>query len=288
MKKILTIMLALVMTLSVAAMCGCSVKFSENKQITVVVREDGSGTKKAFMEFIGLKDKNDKSGVIVATGTPAVLTEVKNNPHAIAYESLGFVTDEVKILKVDGVLPSVENIKNGTYKISRPLSVVYKEENMTGINAAYLKFLASAEAQEIISANGYVMVNETSEKYVIDADLSGSVAISGSTSLKPLMEKLAAKFEALQSGVKVSVGGGGSGTGYNDAQNGVSAFGMISENFVQTKATDCVYFTVAMDGIAMIVNKLNPVESLTMEQLKNIYDAEAGENAITVWKQIIG
>lgn len=289
MKKITSIILAVLMTLTVFAFCGCTGgQFDSNKQISVVVREDGSGTKKAFMEFIGLKDKNDKSGVIIATGTAAVLAEVKTNPIAIAYDSLGYVNDDVKILKVNGVLPSVETIKDGSYKIARPLSVVYKEEEMTGANEAYLRFLGSSEAQEIIAAEGYVTVVEKAEKYVIDPELSGTIGISGSTSLKPLMEKLAAKFEALQSGVQVSVGGGGSGTGYNDAKNGVSAFGMISENFSETKAPGCVYYTVALDGIAIIVNKKNPAENITLEQLKNVYDAEAGENAITTWKQIIG
>jgi len=128
MKKIFALILTFALTLcTLGALTSCGgAKFDENKNISVVTREDGSGTKSAFMEIIGLKGKTDVSGVIVATGTAAVLQEVKCNPLAIGYDSLGYITDEVKVLKVDGVEPTLENIKNGSYKISRPLNVVYQ------------------------------------------------------------------------------------------------------------------------------------------------------------------
>ena len=137
-----------------AAFTGCGGKkaFDASKNISVVAREDGSGTKSAFMEIIGLKGKADVSGVIIATGTAGVLAEVRSNPLAVAYESLGYVTDDVKMLKVDGVEPTVENIKNGTYRIARPLNVVYQEKTVAdGVCKAYLEFLQSADAQKIIT-----------------------------------------------------------------------------------------------------------------------------------------
>lgn len=286
MKKIFALILTFALTVcSIGALSACGAsKFDANKNISVVTREDGSGTKSAFMDIIGLKGKTDVSGVIVATGTAAVLQEVKGNPLAIAYDSLGYITKDVKILKVDGVEATIKNIKNGTYKISRPLNVVYQESKVASkVNTAFLTFLQSSDAQKIISDNGYVSTKEGAVAYTVVPGLSGQIAISGSTSLKPLMEKLAAKFEEIQNGVSVTVGGGGSGTGYNDAKNGVSDFGMISESFNSYKAENCTYYEVSKDGIAVIVNKANTIDNISLEDLKNIYNVDAGEAAITTW-----
>ena len=289
MKKIFALILTftiIICSLGALTSCGGS-NFDENKNISVVTREDGSGTKSAFMEIIGLKGKTDVSGVIVASNTASVLQEVKGNPLAIGYDSLGYVTDDVKMLKVDGIAATVENIKNGTYKISRPLNVVYQESKVASeVNTAFLTFLQSSDAQKIISDNGYVSTKDGAVAYTVVPGLSGEINISGSTSLKPLMEKLAAKFEAVQSGVKVTVGGGGSGTGYNDAKNGVSDFGMISESFNPSKADNCTYYEVAKDGIAVIVNKENTFENISLEDLKNIYNVDAGDSAIKTWSGV--
>ena len=286
--KTLGICLALAALVGAGGITACEKSgFDADRNISVVVREDGSGTKSAFMEIIGLKGKADKKGVIVAGSTAAVLTEVKSNPLAVAYDSLGYVTDDVKKLKVEGVDATVENIRNGTYKIARPLNVVYKEAAVAeGIRKAYLDFLKSTEAQKIITENGYVSTYDAATAYTVTSGLSGKIEISGSTSLRPLMEKLAEKFETVQPGVEVTVGGGGSGQGYNDAKNDVSDFGMISEAFDGAKAEGCVYYEVAKDGIAVIVNKANTFDSITMEQLKNIFDTDAGANAVTVWSQL--
>lgn len=289
-RKVIAIVLAAMTLIYCAVMQSCQKSgFDAGKNISVVAREDGSGTKSAFMEIIGLKGKSDVSGVIIATGTAGVLAEVKSNPLAIAYESLGYVTDDVKKLKIDGVEATVENIKNGTYKIARPLQVVYKPATVeNSVNAAYLKFLQSDAAQKIISAEGYVALVDNAQAYSPDSSLSGTINISGSTSLQPLMIKLAAKFQELQSGVSVTVAGGGSGQGYKNAESGVSEFGMISESFNSEKAPDCVSYEVAKDGIAVIVNKDNTQDSISLINLKNIYDAEAGENAVITWSKAQG
>lgn len=289
-RKVIAIALAAMTLISCAVMQSCQKSsFDAGKNISVVAREDGSGTKSAFMEIIGLKGKSDVSGVIIATGTAGVLAEVKSNPLAIAYESLGYVTDDVKKLKIDGVEATVENIKNGTYKIARPLRVVYKPATVeNSVNAAYLKFLQSDAAQKIVSAEGYVALVDNAQAYSPDSSLSGTINISGSTSLQPLMIKLAAKFQELQSGVSVTVAGGGSGQGYKNAEAGVSEFGMISESFNSEKAPDCVSYEVAKDGIAVIVNKENTQDSISLIALKNIYDAEAGENAVITWSKAQG
>lgn len=289
MKKIFALILTFTLTLcSLGALSSCGeAKFDEKKNISVVTREDGSGTKSAFMELIGLKGQSDISGVIVATGTAAVLTEIKGNPFAIGYDSLGYITDEVKMLRVDGVEATIANIKNGSYKISRPLNVVYQESKVSSdVNTAFLTFLQSSDAQTIISDSGYVSTRDGAVAYEVVPGLSGEIAISGSTSLKPLMEKLAAKFEQIQNSVSITVGGGGSGTGYNDAANGVSDFGMISETFNSEKAENCTFYEVAKDGIAVIVNGENPLDNISLEDLKNIYDVSAGDAVVKTWADI--
>lgn len=287
MKKVITLLIVLVLALSLFSGCQ-KAEFDDSANITVVAREDGSGTKSAFMEIIGLKGKGDVSGVIIGTGTAGILAEVKSNPYAIAYESLGYVTSDVKILTIDNIEATVENIKNGSYKIARPLNVVYKESTLSSdINKAYLSFLQSSEAQKIIAEKGYVSTFDNAKSYAINANLSGKISISGSTSLQPLMIGLASKFEQLQPNVTVTVSGGGSGTGYKNAEDGVSDFGMISENFNKEKAESCVSYEVAKDGIAVIVNQQNGISDLSLEQLKNIYNPEQEEmGKITTWQKV--
>ena len=289
MKKLLAILLILIMGAAVISSCG-GASFDASRNITVIVREDGSGTKSAFMDIIGLGGQADLPTVIIQQSTAAVNSEVRTNSAAIAYESLGFVDDDVKILKVDGVEANVANIRAGTYKISRPLSVVYKASVLDdAVNQAMFTFLASSNAQKIIADEGFVSVLDNAPDYVIDGSLSGSIDISGSTSLQPLMILLANEFESLQSNISVNISGGGSGTGYNNAENSVSAFGMISEVFdpIKRETPSLVSYEVAKDGIAVIVHKDNPLDNLSLDQLKNIYDSEAGADAISVWSALI-
>lgn len=289
MKKIIRLsIIVLCLCIGLTALTGCGVKFDADKAVSIVAREDGSGTKTAFMEIIGLKGKADPADAVIATGTAAVLATVISNGQAIAYESLGYVNKDVKVLKIDGIECTVANIKAGTYKIARPLSIVYKEANVVnGINKNFYDFLMSKDAQKIINDEGYVSLYDSALDYVKPAGLSGTINISGSTSLKPLMEILAEKFESYHNGVTVNVGGGGSGQGYTDANSGISHFGMISEEFSQSKATDCTHSVVAKDGIAVIVNKANTFNNLTMAQLKNIYNKESDSKYLK-WSDING
>lgn len=290
MKKLLSIVSLLLVLILTLSACGGSGKssFDKSKNISVIAREDGSGTKSAFMELIGLKGKADPANVIIQTGTAGVLTEVSGNPAAIAYESLGFLTADVKALKVEGVEATAANIKSGSYKISRPLSIVYKEATLSNAVAkAFYDYLMSSDAQKFVSSEGYVSIYDNASSYTIDGSLSGTLDVSGSTSLQPLMIILAAEFEKLQTNVTVSVSGGGSGTGYKNADEGVSEFGMISDEFNIEKAPSCTHSVVCKDGIAVIVNKANPLNDITLEQLGKIYDEEAGDSAITKWNELI-
>jgi phosphate transport system substrate-binding protein len=288
MKKLLIAVSLVIALAATNTFCGGGAEFDPSKNISVTAREDGSGTKTAFMEIIGLKGKADPANVIIQPGTAGVLAEVKGNPSAIAYESLGYVTSDVKMIKVDGVEATIANIKSGAYKISRPLSVLYKQANLNdAVNNAFFTFLKSNDAQKIISDGGYVSVIDGAPSYTINGALSGTIDVSGSTSLQPLMIELAAAFEGLQPNVTVNVSGGGSGTGYKNADEGVSAFGMISEEFGQEKAPSCIYYTVCKDGIAVIANNANPLETISLAQLKTVYDVDAGSSAITTWSALI-
>lgn len=277
-----------VATLGVLASCGGK-EFDSSKNVAVVVRETGSGTKGAFLEILGLKGADDPSGAITATSTSAVLQEVSGNPYAIAYDSLGYVDDTVKTVKLDGVAPTTATIKDGTYALSRPLNVIYKKETVEGsaLYTDYLNFLGSKEAESMASADGYVAIHDSTTSYSKSADYAnGKIAISGSTSLQPLMIKLAAKYMEYHPEVKVEVSGGGSGTGYSNAEKGVSAFGMISEEFNSSKAASCTPYTVCKDGIALIVNLKNPIETISKTDIATVYNPKA-ETPITTWSQLI-
>lgn len=301
MKKSLSLVVVVLCLVCVFAVAACTPNadkpFDATKNITVITREDGSGTKGAFMEIIGLKGKKDVSGAILCNSTDAVLAGVKTNPYAIAFDSLGFVVgrEGAKILTVDGVAPSAATVKDGSYSISRPLSIVYKAATLENkLYKAYYDFLMSSQAQDIVAngyknltEGGYIVNVDNAKEYTADASLSGKIAISGSTSLKPLMEGLAAKFEELQPGVTVEVGGGGSGQGYKDAEQGVSVFGMISEPFTQSKAESCTSTVVALDGIAVIVNSSNPLTNISKADLAAIYNVDAGEAAIKTWDKLV-
>ncbi|MCL2819722.1 MAG: substrate-binding domain-containing protein [Oscillospiraceae bacterium] len=285
--RIVTVMvLGLSLMLGLVA-CGGG-GFDTSRNITVLAREDGSGTKSAFMDIIGLKDKPDPAGVIIQPSTAAINAEVRNNTTAIAYESLGFVADDVKKLSVDGVEPTVDNINSGSYQIARPLAVVYHESSLSDeVVKAFFDFMQSSEAQAIINEEGFVPVLSSASAYTVNGALSGTIDVSGSTSVQPLMIELAAAFEHLQPNVSVNVSGGGSGTGYNNAEEGVSDFGMVSEVFNSERAPSCTFTNIARDGIAVIVHKDNPLTSITMEQLRGIFDGEAGAAAITTWSSLI-
>lgn len=171
---------SIIVTMAVLGVTSCNnqnnTSFDTSKRITVVTRDDGSGTKSAFMEIIGLKGKKDPAGVISASSTTTVLATVKTNPLAIAYESLGYVTDEVKILKVDQVDCNVENIKTGDYKIARSLNIVYKETILQNpVFEDFYKFLGSSDSQKIISDNGYVSTKDDTSSYVKENDFKNLI-----------------------------------------------------------------------------------------------------------------
>lgn len=260
---------------------------SESKQISVVSREEGSGTRGAFIDLFGLEEKNSSgdtvdlttANAIVTNSTSVTLTTVAGDDLAIGYASLGFLNDSVKVLKIDGTKASVETIKDGSYKISRPFNIVTKED-VSKAAKDFINFILSSDGQAIVEENGYIPLDNV-DTYQASVT-SGKVVISGSSSVTPVMEKLKEAYTKVNSGVTIEIQQSDSSTGITDTIDGTSDIGMASRELEDSEIAQGVNSTViAMDGIAVIVNKNNTIDNLTSEQVKSIFSGE-----ITTWKEL--
>lgn len=264
MKKILSVIAALVCGICVLAGCG------GEKNITVVSRPESSGTRSAFMEIIGLE--NTLPTTIIQETTNAVLTEVKGNKNAIGYISLGSINSDVKVIKINEVEANAENVINGSYKISRPFEIVHKGE-LNELQQDFKKFLLSQQAQAIVNKD-FVSVHQNALPYAALGNLSGTISISGSTSVSPLMNELVGVYQKLNPNVSFSISEGGSGIGIQNAITKTTDFGMSSRELKESEKAECESFTLAKDGIAVIVHSSNPIQTLSVKQLKMIYSGE--------------
>ena len=284
MKKILMAAASLALACGIGfAAVGCG----GSGDISVYNREDGSGTRDAFLELLGIDSEELYTGVAQLASTDAVIQGVAGDEKAIGYVSLGSVDTTIKALSVDGVAPSEETVKDGTYKISRPFELMYDETKLAtnDLLSEFVEYLKSAEAQEIIADEGYVSVVENAPAYTAPtADLTTTeIEATGSTSVGPLMVKLAADFEAAvkeatEQEVEIKVGGGGSGQGIKDANSGAADIGMASKEVKEgTDVTneDVTIYQLCADGIAVIVNKANPATDITLENLTKVYTDKA-------------
>ncbi|SEF21429.1 phosphate ABC transporter substrate-binding protein, PhoT family (TC 3.A.1.7.1) [Streptococcus gallolyticus] len=260
---------------------------SESKQISVVSREEGSGTRGAFIDLFGLEEKNSSgdtvdlttANAIVTNSTSVTLTTVAGDDLAIGYASLGSLNDSVKVLKIDGTKASVETIKDGSYKISRPFNIVTKED-VSKAAKDFINFILSSDGQAIVEENGYIPLDNV-DTYQASVT-SGKVVISGSSSVTPVMEKLKEAYTKVNSGVTIEIQQSDSSTGITDTIDGTSDIGMASRELEDSEIAQGVNSTViAMDGIAVIVNKNNTIDNLTSEQVKSIFSGE-----ITTWKEL--
>ena len=253
--------------------------------ITVISREEGSGTRGAFVELMGVEtDEGDMTTVDaeIANSTSLVQSTVAGNPNAIGYISLGsYDASAVKALKVDGVEVSVDTIKAGEYAVSRPFVVCYKEENLSELGKDFVSYIMSAEGQQILSDEGYIAADDAAASYTASG-LSGNLSVNGSTSVGPVMEVLAEAYKALNPDVVIDVQQTGSGTGITAAIDGSCEIGMSSRALKDEEVAEGLTpVTIALDGIAVIVNQANTVEDLTAEQIRQIYTGE-----ITDWSQL--
>lgn len=251
----------------------------EDYDFTVVSREEGSGTRGAFIELVGLEEEVDGSKedmttqeAIVQNSTNAVMQTVSQDAEAIGYISLGSLNDTVKALKIEGVEATEENIVNGTYKISRPFNLAFKEAEINDLAKDFLKFCLSEEAQALTLEEGYVPLKDT-EKYE-PAKVSGTLTVAGSTSVTPLMQKMAEKYQELNPDAKIEIQSTGSSAGIEAVIDGAADIAMASRELKDEEKDKLAVEVIATDGIAVVVNPASKVEDLTMDQLKQIFKGE--------------
>ena len=268
-KKLLTALIAAALAATALVSCG-----KQNDTITVVSREDGSGTRGAFTELMGIdKDGTDRTyaKAEISNSTSVVISTVAGNKNAIGYISLGSLNDSVKAVKVDNVEATVVNVKNGSYKISRPFIIATKDE-ISDLAADFIKFILSDDGQAIVSEK-YITIGGNGAYTA--SGLSGKVTLAGSTSVSPLMDELAAAYKELNPDVTIEIQQSGSGAGIQSAIEGVCDIGMSSRELKDSEKEAGLTPTVmALDGIAVIVNKDNSVDALSSEQIQSIYIGE--------------
>lgn len=246
--------------------------------IDVISREDGSGTRGAFIELFGVEQKDAASGekvdyttddAEITNSTEVMITSVAGDKQAIGYISLGSLNDSVKALKIDGAAATVDDIKDGSYKIARPFNIVTTGE-VSDVAQDFINFIFSEEGQKVVEDNGYI--SQGNQGAYTASGKSGKVTVAGSSSVTPVMEKLAEAYKALNSEVTVEVQQSDSTTGVTSALEGVCDIGMASRDLKEEEtAKGAQGQVIAMDGIAVVVNNENPVDDLRSEQVKDIY-----------------
>lgn len=249
--------------------------------ISVITREDGSGTRGAFTELCGIvaDDKdNTVSSAEVTNSTAVMLTTVAGNAASIGYVSVGSLNDSVKALEVDGVAPSVDTVADGSYSISRPFNLVTRDgEELSDAAQDFFNYIMSTDAADVISKEGYVA--QGTESYTSNG-AKGSVVVAGSSSVTPVMTKLKEAYADINPDVSVDVQQSDSTTGVTSTQEGVCDIGMASRELKDTE-TGVKSTVLAMDGIAVIVNKDNSLDAITKDQIKQVYTGE-----ITEWSAL--
>lgn len=252
--------------------------------INVISREEGSGTRGAFVELMGVVDADDKDITVdtaeITSSTSVMMTTVAGNPQAIGYPSLGSLNDQVKAIQVDGVDATVENVKAGTYSVSRPFNLLTKD-GLSDAAQDFVNFILSKEGQAVIADNDYITVDDNAASYTASG-VSGEITMEGSTSVAPVMEKLQEAYKALNPDVTFNMQQNGSGAGIETATAGTVDIGMSSRDLKDEEKVDGLTCTkIALDGIAVIVNNENPTTNLTTEQIGKIFKGE-----VTDWSEL--
>lgn len=255
--------------------------------IAVVSREGGSGTRGAFIELMGIEEKdaegnkNDRTTdeALIANSTNVVMTQVAGNEGGIGYISLGSLDNTVKAVKVDGTEATVDNVIAGTYKVSRPFNIATKGD-ISEVAQDFINYIMSAEGQQIINDNKYIPVDTAAAAFTSN-NAEGTVVVGGSSSVSPVMEKLAEAYKAVNTNAKVEIQTTDSSSGMKAAIDGTVDIGMASRELKDEEKAELTPTVIAMDGIAVIVNNANPIEDISSEQIKQIYVGE-----ITDWSEV--
>lgn len=262
--------------------------FDAAKEIGVITREEGSGTRGAFIELFGIEQKNDAGEKIdytadtaaVTDSTSVMMTTIAGDLYSIGYISLGSINGTVKAVKIDGVEAAVSNIKNGTYKIARPFNIAVKE-NLSDAAQDFIDFIMSANGQTVIEDTGYISVSDAPS--YSGRMTSGKIVVSGSSSVTPVMEKLKEAYLEKNPEVTIEIQQSDSSTGMQNTIDGTCDIGMASRELKTSEMEKgLTAIVIAMDGIAVIINQDNPVNELTSEQVKNIFTGSA-----VTWSDIL-
>lgn len=266
---------------------GASASTSPSGEVSVYSREDGSGTRGAFIELFGIEEKDangDKVDLTTPTAaitnaTSVMMTSVAGDANAIGYISLGSLNNTVKALSIDGAEATAENVKSGTYKVARPFNIVTKD-GVSDVAQDFIDYIMSSDGQKVVEENGCISVADNAGSYKTSGK-SGKIVIAGSSSVTPVMEKLAEAYKALNPDVAIEVNQSDSTTGVNMATEGTCDIGMVSRELKDSesgvKAT-----VIAQDGIAVIVNPDASIDELTSDQVKGIYTGE-----LTTWEDVV-
>lgn len=263
-------------------------EWDSSNDITIVSREDGSGTRGAFIELFGIEEEVDGEKVDMTTeeaqitnSTSVMMTTVAGDDYAIGYVSLGSLDDSVKAVKIDGAEATAENVKDGTYKVSRPFNIATKSDLDNEVAQDFINFIMSEDGQAVVEDNGYIAVDDT--EAFESAQPSGKCVVGGSSSVSPVMEKLIEAYKAVNPNAEIELQTSDSTTGMTSTVDGSYDIGMASRELKDTEIEQGLVSTViATDGIAVVVNKNNTIDELSSEQVKAIYTGEA-----LTWDEVI-
>lgn len=260
----------------------------QDSTISVISREDGSGTRGAFIELFGIEEKNDAGEKIdnttvdaaITNNTAVMMSAVAGNTYAIGYISLGSLNDTVKAVKIDGAKATAENIRAGEYKVCRPFNIATNGD-VSEAAQDFIKFILSPDGQKVVEENGYIAVDDVEEFTTSGAE--GKVVVAGSSSVTPVMERLKEAYAAVNDKVEIEIQQSDSTTGMTSAIDGICDIGMASRELKDSEVEAGLQSEeIALDGIAVVVNNENPVEELTSEQVKSIY-----VGGTTVWGDVM-
>lgn len=286
MKKFAKIVTCAALALSCMASVACA-EFKADKSITVISREEGSGTRGAFVELTGVEQKIDGKKVDMTTedaqitnNTSAMLMTVEGDEQAIGYVSLGSLNEKVKAVKVEDVEATAENVSNGTYKIARPFNIAFKADGQSDLSKDFIAYIMSEEGQTIINEHGYVGSNDAAAYEGNGAE--GKLVVGGSSSVSPVMEKLIEAYKAVNPKADIELQTTDSTTGMTAAIDGTYDIGMDSRELKEDEAAALSHRAIAMDGIAVIVNQANLTDELSVEQIGSIFTGE-----LTKWNEIV-
>lgn len=296
MKK--TISFILVLTFMALSVAGCAngsessnskggeSNFNTSKEISVISREDGSGTRGAFIELFGIEAKGEDGSkkdmttkeAVIAKQTDVMMTNIAEGEYSIGYISLGSLNNTVKAVKINDINPSAENVKNGTYPIARPFNIATKGEP-DGLAKDFIDYMLSADGQAIVSES-YIAISDSTTAYN-GSKPSGKIVVAGSSSVTPIMEKLKEAYIKINKNAAIEIQQSDSSAGMTAAVDGTCDIGMASRELKESELAKLTATAIALDGIAVIINNNNPIQTLTTEQVKSIFIGEA-----IIWSEI--